>query len=209
MSFEPLLALYALIAYLIGSISFAIVVSRLRGIADPRSYGSHNPGATNVLRSGDKIAAALTLLGDAAKGFLVVLMAGVIAPRVLPEPLIPAAVALCGVAVFLGHLYPIYFRFQGGKGVATAFGVLLGFMPAIGLLTGLVWLVVARVGRISSLAALSAAGAAPVVTLFLKGLDLTFWATLFIAVLLVIRHKKNIAQLLSGQEQAFRDRPQP
>jgi glycerol-3-phosphate acyltransferase PlsY len=209
MSFEPLLALYALIAYLIGSISFAIVVSRLRGIADPRSYGSHNPGATNVLRSGDKIAAALTLLGDAAKGFLVVLMAGVIAPRVLPEPLIPAAVALCGVAVFLGHLYPIYFRFQGGKGVATAFGVLLGFMPAIGLLTGLVWLVVARVGRISSLAALSAAGAAPVITLFLKGLDLTFWATLSIAVLLVIRHKKNIAQLLSGQEQAFRDRPQP
>ena len=178
MSFEPLLALYALIAYLIGSISFAIVVSRLRGIADPRSYGSHNPGATNVLRSGDKIAAALTLFGDAAKGFLVVLMAGVIAPRVLPEPLIPAAVALCGVA-------------------------------AIGLLTGLVWLVVARVGRISSLAALSAAGAAPVVTLFLKGLDLTFWATLSIAVLLVIRHKKNIAQLLSGQEQAFRDRPQP
>lgn len=209
MSFEPLLVLYALIAYLIGSISFAIVVSRLRGIADPRSYGSHNPGATNVLRSGDKIAAALTLLGDAAKGFLVVLMAGVIAPRVLPEPLIPAAVAVCGVAVFLGHLYPIYFRFQGGKGVATAFGVLLGFMPAIGLLTGLVWLVVARVGRISSLAALSAAGAAPVVTLFLKGLDLTFWATLSIAVLLVIRHKKNIAQLLSGQEQAFRDRPQP
>jgi glycerol-3-phosphate acyltransferase PlsY len=209
MSFEPLLVLYALIAYLIGSISFAIVVSRLRGIADPRSYGSHNPGATNVLRSGDKIAAALTLLGDAAKGFLVVLMAGVIAPRVLPEPLIPAAVAVCGVAVFLGHLYPIYFRFQGGKGVATAFGVLLGFMPAIGLLTGLVWLVVARVGRISSLAALSAAGAAPVITLFLKGLDLTFWATLSIAVLLVIRHKKNIAQLLSGQEQAFRDRPQP
>lgn len=209
MSFEPLLALYALIAYLIGSISFAIVVSRLRGIADPRSYGSHNPGATNVLRSGDKIAAALTLLGDAAKGFLVVLMAGVIAPRVLPELLIPAAVAVCGVAVFLGHLYPIYFRFQGGKGVATAFGVLLGFMPAIGLLTGLVWLVVARVGRISSLAALSAAGAAPVITLFLKGLDLTFWATLSIAVLLVIRHKKNIAQLLSGQEQAFRDRSQP
>ncbi|MFN5492592.1 MAG: glycerol-3-phosphate 1-O-acyltransferase PlsY [Burkholderiales bacterium] len=209
MSFEPLLALYALIAYLIGSISFAIVVSRLRGIADPRSYGSHNPGATNVLRSGDKIAAALTVLGDAAKGFLVVLMAGVIAPRVLPEPLIPAAVAVCGVAVFLGHLYPIYFRFQGGKGVATAFGVLLGFMPAIGLLAGLVWLVVARVGRISSLAALSAAGAAPVITLFLKGLDLTFWATLSIAVLLVIRHKKNIAQLLSGQEQAFRDRPQP
>ena len=209
MSFEPLLALYALIAYLIGSISFAIVVSRLRGIADPRSYGSHNPGATNVLRSGDKIAAALTLLGDAAKGVLVVLMAGVIAPRVLPEPLIPAAVAVCGVAVFLGHLYPIYFRFQGGKGVATAFGVLLGFMPAIGLLTGLVWLVVARVGRISSLAALSAAGAAPVITLFLKGLDLTFWATLSIAVLLVIRHKKNIAQLLSGQEQAFRDRSQP
>lgn len=209
MSFEPLLALYALIAYLIGSISFAILVSRLRGIPDPRSYGSHNPGATNVLRSGDKIAAALTLLGDAAKGFLVVLMAGVIAPRVLPESLIPAAVAVCGVAVFLGHLYPIYFRFQGGKGVATAFGVLLGFMPAIGLLTGLVWLVVARVGRISSLAALSAAGAAPVITLFLKGLDLTFWATLSIAVLLVIRHKKNIAQLLSGQEQAFRDRSQP
>ena len=209
MSFELLLALYALIAYLIGSISFAIVVSRLRGIADPRSYGSHNPGATNVLRSGDKIAAALTLLGDAAKGFLVVFMAGDIAPRVLPEPMITAAVAVCGVAVFLGHLYPIYFRFQGGKGVATAFGVLLGFAPAIGLLTGLVWLVVARVGRISSLAALSAAGAAPVITLFLKGIDLTFWATLSIAVLLVIRHKKNIAQLLSGQEQAFRDRPQP
>jgi len=209
MSSELLLALCALMAYLIGSISFAIVVSRLRGIADPRSYGSGNPGATNVLRSGDKLAAVLTLLGDATKGFVVVLMMGMIAPRVLPEPMVTAAIAVCGVAVFLGHLYPIYFRFQGGKGVATAFGVLLGLTPEIGLLTGLIWLIVARVGRISSLAALSAAGAAPILALFSRGIDITFWATLTIAVLLVIRHKKNIIQLMSGREQTFRDRSQP
>jgi glycerol-3-phosphate acyltransferase PlsY len=204
MSFELVIFLIGLLSYLIGSISFAIVVSRFRGIDDPRTYGSQNPGATNVLRSGDKVAAALTLLGDAAKGLVMVLAADAFADLLLPGDWHVLATAVAGFGVFLGHLFPIYFRFQGGKGVATAFGVLLAFEPLLGGLVGVLWLAVAKISGISSLAALTAATAAPIITLWRHGMDVMFWSVLGIAVLLVIRHKKNIAQLLSGQEKAFK-----
>ncbi len=199
-----ILGVIGLASYLVGSISFAIVVSRLRGLNDPRTFGSGNPGATNVLRSGDKVAAALTLLGDALKGWVVVALTAAIALQVLPAHLQMGAVAIAAFAVFLGHLFPLYFRFQGGKGVATAFGVLLALDAMLGLLVGLIWLVVAKVGRVSSVAALSAAAAAPIITLWRHDLGVMFWSVLGIAVLLVIRHKSNIAKLLKGEEQAFK-----
>lgn len=204
MSFELILALTALASYLLGSVSFAIVVSRLRGIADPRTYGSHNPGATNVLRSGDKVAAVLTLLGDAAKGVIAVVVVRALVVPLLSEQMQPAAVALAAIAVFIGHLYPIFFRFQGGKGVATAFGAMVALDVTLGLGVGLIWLVVARVTRVSSLAALTAAGAAPLITLWRYDVGVIFWAVLGIAVLLVIRHKQNIVALMAGQEKAFK-----
>jgi glycerol-3-phosphate acyltransferase PlsY len=204
MSFELLIALIAIAAYLVGSISFAIVVSRLRGIDDPRTYGSGNPGATNVLRSGDKKAAALTLAGDAAKGLVVVLMADAVATRMLPQQWQMMAIALAAFAVFLGHLFPVYFRFQGGKGVATAFGVLLALDVLLGAVVGALWLGMAKVFRISSLAAITAAAAAPIFTLARHGLTVMFWSVLAISVLLIIRHKSNIEQLLAGKESAFR-----
>lgn len=204
MSYEMILGAIAISAYLIGSISFAIVVSRLRGLSDPRTFGSGNPGATNVLRSGDKVAAALTLLGDALKGWIVVAFVASTAPNYLPEHLQLSAISIAAFAVFLGHLFPVYFKFQGGKGVATAFGVLLALDVSLGLLVGLIWLVVAKVGKISSLAALSAAAAAPIVTLWRYDLGVMFWSVLAIAVLLVIRHKKNIEQLLKGEEKKFK-----
>ncbi len=204
MSFELILALAALGSYLLGSVSFAIVVSRLRGIADPRTYGSHNPGATNVLRSGDKVAAVLTLLGDAAKGVIAVVVVRALVVPMLPEQTQPAAVALAAIAVFIGHLFPIFFRFQGGKGVATAFGAMVALDMTLGLGIGLIWLVVARVTRVSSLAALTAAGAAPLITLWRYDVGVIFWAVLGIAVLLVIRHKQNIVALMAGQEKAFK-----
>ena len=204
MSAPLMLGLIAAIAYLTGSISFAIIVSRLRGIDDPRTYGSQNPGATNVLRSGDKLAAGLTLLGDAAKGLIVVLVVQPLAPLMLPPAMQPTAVALAAFSVFLGHLFPVYFRFQGGKGVATAFGVFLALDWPMGLAAGLIWLTVAKLGKISSLAALSAAATAPVIAYWRHGLDVLFWAVAGIAVLLIIRHRKNIVQLLSGSEASFR-----
>jgi acyl phosphate:glycerol-3-phosphate acyltransferase len=204
MSFELLIGVIGLLAYLLGSLSFAILVSRLRGLADPRTYGSQNPGATNVLRSGDKVAAGLTLLGDAAKGWLGVMIGQWLAVATLPGDWYAMAVSVAAFGVFLGHLFPIYFRFQGGKGVATAFGVLLALDTTLGLGVGLIWLVVAKVSRISSLAALTAAGAAPLITLWRHDLGVMFWAVLGIGVLLVIRHKKNIAQLMSGEEKSFR-----
>ncbi len=199
-----IMMLVALLAYLVGSVSFAIVVSRLRGLADPRSYGSHNPGATNVLRSGDRLAAILTLLGDAAKGLVVVLLAQSIGPSMLAEVDQTLLVATAGFAVFLGHLFPIYFRFQGGKGVATAFGVLLAFDAVLGLAVGAVWLVVAKLGRISSLAALTAAVAAPLLAYWRHGSGLMLWSVIGIALLLIVRHRSNIAQLLAGKEKAFK-----
>jgi glycerol-3-phosphate acyltransferase PlsY len=203
MSFELVIALIVITAYLLGSVSFAIVVSRLRGLKDPRTYGSHNPGATNVLRSGDKLAAVMTLFGDAAKGLVGVLLASWAAGQWLPEDWRVTAASLAAFAVFLGHVFPVFFRFQGGKGVATAAGVLLGLDLMIGLWAGLVWLMVARISRISSLAALSAAAVAPILAFVRHDLGLLFWSVSAIGLLLVIRHEQNIRSLMTGKEKSF------
>jgi glycerol-3-phosphate acyltransferase PlsY len=189
--------LLTLAAYLIGSISFAVVMSKLFGLADPRSYGSKNPGATNVLRSGNKAAAVMTLLGDAAKGWLAVWLADRYAEQLGVGE---TAVALVAIAVFLGHLWPVFFRFAGGKGVATALGVLLGLNVWLGLATLATWLVVAFALRYSSLAALVAAVFAPFYYGLLFGIDAKLLAVIAMSALLVSRHGKNIANLLAGKE---------
>jgi glycerol-3-phosphate acyltransferase PlsY len=196
----PMLA--ALAAYLLGSIAFAIVVSRALGLSDPRSFGSGNPGATNVLRSGSKLAAVLTLLLDAAKGWLPVWLATLAQAR---GELDAAAVPLVALAVFLGHLYPVFFGFRGGKGVATAAGVLLAINPWLGLATLATWLIVALFTRYSSAAALAAAAFAPLYFWFGSGVA---WpasprllaAVVAIALLIVWRHRANVAKLLAGTE---------
>jgi acyl phosphate:glycerol-3-phosphate acyltransferase len=189
--------LFIAAAYLLGSLSFAVIVSRAMRIPDPRQYGSGNPGATNVLRSGRKMAAVLTLLGDALKGWVAVVLATALAPRFgQPEEV----ALLCALAVFIGHLYPLFFRFQGGKGVATALGVLVGLNPWLGLACLLTWLLVAGVFRISSLAALTAAVLSPVYAGQLMGWGNTTIAVLVIALLLVYRHKSNLIKLYKGEE---------
>ncbi|WP_186055482.1 glycerol-3-phosphate 1-O-acyltransferase PlsY [Burkholderia gladioli] len=192
-------------AYLIGSVSFAVVVSALMGLADPRSYGSKNPGATNVLRSGNKKAAILTLLGDAFKGWLAVWL---VRHFGIGGEL---GVALAVIAVFLGHLYPIFFRFQGGKGVATAAGVLLAISPALGIATLLSWLVIAFCFRYSSFAALVAAVFAPIFDVWLFGTrdNPVAWAVLAMSMLLIWRHRTNISKLLKGQESRIGDKKKP
>lgn len=184
-------------AYLIGSISFAVIVSAAMGLADPRSYGSKNPGATNVLRSGNKVAAILTLLGDAFKGWLAVWLVAYFGPRF---GLDDTAVALAAIAVFLGHLYPIFFKFKGGKGVATAAGVLLAINPVLGLATALTWLIIAFFFRYSSFAALVAAVFAPLFDIFLFGPNRLAWAVFAMSALLIWRHRANIAKLIAGTE---------
>jgi glycerol-3-phosphate acyltransferase PlsY len=182
-------AFVILAAYCLGSISFAIVVSRLMRLPDPRSYGSKNPGATNVLRTGRKTAAVLTLLGDGGKGAVAVWLASFFTPQV----------AAAGLAAFLGHLFPVFHRFQGGKGVATAAGVLLALDWRIGLGSVATWLVIAFCFRYSSLAALVSAAFAPFATLLVLG-----WVDAIVvgvmALLLAWRHKENIARLLAGTE---------
>ncbi|NIF73092.1 glycerol-3-phosphate 1-O-acyltransferase PlsY [Burkholderia sp. Ap-962] len=194
-----------IVAYLIGSVSFAVVVSALMGLADPRSYGSKNPGATNVLRSGNKKAAILTLLGDAFKGWLAVWL---VRHFGIGGEL---GVALAAIAVFLGHLYPIFFRFQGGKGVATAAGVLLAISPALGIATLLSWLVIAFCFRYSSFAALVAAVFAPIFDVWLFGTrdNPVAWAVLAMSPLLIWRHRANISKLLKGQESRIGDKKKP
>ena len=189
--------LFIAVAYLIGSLSFAVIVSRAMGLPDPRSFGSGNPGATNVLRTGRKAAAALTLLGDALKGWVVVVLAGALAPRFGVSG---GIVLLCALAVFIGHLFPVFFRFQGGKGVATALGVLVGLDPWLGLACLATWLVMAGVFRISSLSALTAAVLSPVYATRMMGWGNTAMTVLVIALLLVYRHKSNLVKLVSGQE---------
>ena len=184
-------------AYLLGSISFAVVMSKVYGIADPRTYGSKNPGATNVLRSGNKGAAIMTLLGDGAKGWLAVFLAQHYAFELGVDE---TAVALVAIAVFLGHLWPVFFRFIGGKGVATALGVLLGINPWLGLATLATWLIIAYAFRYSSLAALVAALFAPFYYGLLFGVDAILLSVVVMSVLLAYRHSQNIANLLSGKE---------
>lgn len=187
-----------LAGYLFGSLSFAVIVSRLMGLADPRSYGSGNPGATNVLRTGNKAAALLTLLGDALKGAVAVWLARHFGPGF---GLGPFAFACVGAAAFLGHLYPVFFRFQGGKGVATFLGVLLALNFWIGLAACAVWLAVAAVFRYSSLASLTAAVSAPLVYALAYGLgDSVVWPLAAMAALLLWRHRENIAKLRAGTE---------
>ncbi|MCB1928000.1 MAG: glycerol-3-phosphate 1-O-acyltransferase PlsY [Rhodocyclaceae bacterium] len=190
-------ALIVLAAYLLGSVPFALVTSRLFKLADPRSYGSGNPGATNVLRSGNKLAAALTLLGDALKGWLAVWLALHFGPDHGASRWIVAA---AGLAVFLGHLYPVFIGFKGGKGVATALGVLLGFSPLVALGCAACWLLAARLTRYSSAAAITAAVVAPPLTIWSTGSRSLAAAALAMAILLVWRHRANISRLLRGEE---------
>lgn len=190
-------SVFILLAYLIGSLSFAVIVSRAFGLPDPHTYGSGNPGATNVLRTGRKAAAALTLLGDGAKGWVAVFLAQQLGPEYAVDASGIAGVAL---AVFVGHLYPLYFGFRGGKGVATALGVLLAINPWLGLGTLATWLVIALFFRISSLAAIIAAVFAPLYDLWLSGPRLMTAAVAVISLLLLLRHKANIRRLLRGEE---------
>ncbi len=186
-------ALITLAAYCLGSISFAIVVSWLMRLPDPRSYGSKNPGTTNVLRSGSRAAAVLTLAGDAGKGWLAVWLSCLVAAE-------PQATALAGLAVFVGHLFPVFHRFRGGKGVATAAGVLFGFDLWLGLATVLTWIIIVVLFRISSLAALVAALFAPLYAWWLFGLAAVPAAALAIGVLILWRHKDNVRRLIAGTE---------
>lgn len=184
-------------AYLVGSLSFAVIVSRAMGLADPRSYGSGNPGATNVLRSGSRAAAVATLALDALKGYLPVLLALVLGPRFgLGE----TTVALVGLAAFVGHLWPVFFRFRGGKGVATAAGVLLALNPWLGAATLATWVVIAAFFRYASLAAIVAAAFAVFYQLLIWGVEPALLAVAPMSVLLVWRHEANIRKLLAGTE---------
>ena len=186
-----------LIAYLVGSISFAVVVSRAMKLPDPRSYGSKNPGATNVLRTGKKAAAALTLFSDAAKGWLVVFLTDQYFSTVTPATYKMSAVAL---AVVIGHMYPVFHRFQGGKGVSTALGVLLALNPWLAAGAASTWVIIAFFFKLSSLAALIAALSAPVFCYMLYEIHPYTLAVSIITVLLFWRHKTNIKNLLAGTE---------
>ena len=190
-------ALAAIAAYLIGSLSFAVIVSRAMGLSDPRSYGSGNPGATNVLRSGNKAAAVLTLLLDALKGCVpVVLVREFGAPYGLDE----GTLAMVGLAAFVGHLWPVFFRFAGGKGVATAAGVLLALNPWLGLATLATWVIVAAFTRYASLASVVAAVFAPFYQLLIWGGGPVAVAVMVMGGLLIWRHRTNIQKLLKGTE---------
>ncbi|HLB58391.1 MAG TPA: glycerol-3-phosphate 1-O-acyltransferase PlsY [Gammaproteobacteria bacterium] len=185
-------SLAVVIAYLIGSLSSAIILCKLLGLPDPRTQGSGNPGATNVLRFGGKKVAVLTLLGDVFKGVIPVLIAREYGLDTL-------GVALVALAAFLGHLYPIFFRFQGGKGVATAFGCLVALSLPLGLALLLTWLIIAIVFRYSSLAALITALAAPVYAWYFTN-EMNTWVACAISLLLIYRHHRNIYNLLTGKE---------
>jgi len=188
-------------AYLLGSVSFGILISRAFGLPDPRSVGSGNPGATNVLRSGKKAAAVLTLLGDALKGWLVVWLA-------LQSGALMWVVCWVALAVFIGHLYPIYYGFKGGKGVATALGVMLAVSVWLGLAVLITWLLVFAIFRYSSLAAIIAAALAPIYALFLLRPYKDYVVVIFvISVIIIWRHRSNIRKLLDGTEAGFGKRP--
>ncbi len=189
-------SLLILMAYLIGSISFAVLVSKVMGLPDPHSYGSGNPGATNVLRTGSKAAAILTLLGDAAKGYVAVLLARALIGVDIDSWVLPAV----AIAAFVGHLFPVFHGFKGGKGVATALGILLAINWVLGLTTLSTWLIVAVFLRYSSLAALISALFAPVYFVFLFGVQPMAVAIVAMSALLIWRHRSNIKNLLNGTE---------
>jgi glycerol-3-phosphate acyltransferase PlsY len=200
MTFHPNVLLIP-IAYLIGSISFAVVVSKCMRLPDPHTYGSGNPGATNVLRTGNKLAAALTFIGDALKGYFAVMLARIIlGDQSLTSTL--SSWVLCGVviAVFLGHLFPIFHGFKGGKGVATACGILFGVNVILGIATLSTWIIVAVFLRYSSLAALAAAIFGPIYFVFLFGFQPMGIALLAVCMLLIWRHRSNIRNLMNGTE---------
>jgi glycerol-3-phosphate acyltransferase PlsY len=199
-------AAFILIAYLIGSLSFAVIVSKAFGLPDPHSYGSGNPGATNVLRTGNRLAAVLTLLGDGLKGWAAVFLAQKLAWRYGVED---AGIAGVALAVFVGHLFPVFFRFRGGKGVATAAGVLFALDWRVGLGTLATWLVIAFFFRYSSLAALVAAAFAPFATALVLGFNVYAAAVLAIAALLVWRHADNIRKLVAGTESRLGEKKAP
>ena len=193
-----------LAGYLVGSLSFAVIVSRAMGLADPRSYGSGHPGATNVLRSGKRSAAVLTLALDALKGYVPVLAALLLAPRF---GFGAGTVAAVGLAAFLGHVWPLFFRFKGGKGVATAAGVLLAFNPWLGTATIATWLIFALFSRYSSLASLAAAVFAPFYQLLIWEADGYALAIVVMSLLLVWRHEANIRKLIAGTESRLGQKP--
>jgi len=203
-----------LFAYLLGSISFAVLVSRTMGLADPRSYGSGNPGATNVLRSGSKTAALATLVGDAAKGWVAVVVAQRVGPEWglesgLESGLDATSVALVGLFAFLGHLFPVFLKFRGGKGVATAAGVLLGLNLWLGLGTLATWLLIAAFFRLSSLAAIISAVFAPLWAWLLFGRQPVVLIVAVIGALLIARHRTNLAKLWAGTEGRIGEKKAP
>jgi glycerol-3-phosphate acyltransferase PlsY len=193
MSALPLTIALVLLAYLLGSLPFAVIVSKLYGLEDPRSHGSGNPGATNVLRTGRKSAALLTLLGDSLKGWLAVWLAGRFGGDTM-------AIALAGVAAFLGHVYPVFLKFRGGKGVATALGVLAGWSGALALVAMAAWIVSAALTRYSSLSSLIAAMVAPIAAGFMVASIQITTAAAVMSALLIWRHRANIQRLLAGTE---------
>jgi len=192
--------IFILAAYLIGSVSFAVVTSKVFGLPDPRTFGSKNPGATNVLRTGKKLAAAVTLLGDGAKGWLAVFLALRLAPVYGLDETVVAASA---IAVFLGHVYPVFFGFHGGKGVATVLGILLALNPWLGFSAFATWLLAAYMFRISSLSALIAAAFTPFYGWLWLQSGVLVAAVAALSLLLIWRHKSNIHNLLSGKEHAI------
>ena len=190
-----------LASYLVGSLSFAIIVSKFMKMDDPRNYGSNNAGATNVMRSGNKKAAAFTLLGDFLKGLIVVLIARFLMRGIDGGD---AIVGICGVLVVIGHIFPIFFKFKGGKGVATAIGVLLGFNPILALLVVVSWFVVFKITRVSSLSAILATLLSPLYAYVLFQNTSYFGATLMIAVIVIFKHQSNIVRLIKGEEASFK-----
>lgn len=193
--------IFVIVAYLIGSISFAVVVSWIFGLPDPHTYGSGNPGATNVLRTGKKAAAALTLIGDAAKGAFALWLARSLS---VESGVGEATLAAVGLAVFLGHLFPVYFRFKGGKGVSTAAGILLALDLRVAGVTLLAWLVTVVALRYSSLASIVGAVVAPIATFYFLGWGAFTWMVTIMTALLLWRHRANIERLMNGSESRIR-----
>ncbi|MBL8361351.1 MAG: glycerol-3-phosphate 1-O-acyltransferase PlsY [Rubrivivax sp.] len=202
-------ALCLLAGYLVGSLSFAVIISRLMGLADPRSYGSGNPGATNVLRSGNRAAAIITLALDALKGYVPVFAVLAWGRRWGLGDDVETVAAFTGLAAFLGHLWPLFFRFQGGKGVATAAGALMALQPGLGLATLLTWLIIAAFFRYSSLASILSAVFAPFYELLIWGFESSFFAVAAMSLLLIWRHEGNIRKLFAGTESKLGQKSAP